>query len=237
MTQVRLLCLLFFLSNSLFSQSIHGLDANTFQLALKYNSQAQLIDLRVSLSYAEGHIKGALNLLYEDTNFEEIAYTQIDKKKPVYLYCQTGTESKNAVIFLKELGFMEVHYLDEGFTGWTSSSKPYVSSLQTTRPIASFTLTNLKQVLDNNQEVFLLLYSPLCSLCKVMKPVIRRNTGIGTPIKLLEIDIKRELVIAEHFKTFDTPTMLLFRNGRQIWKYSGEISEENLQMILHKHSR
>ncbi|MFT5886627.1 MAG: thioredoxin 1 [Arcticibacterium sp.] len=237
MIQIRLLCFFLILSNSVFSQSMQGLDASTFQLAVKLNPHAQLVDIRMSKAYTEGHIKGALSLVYEDANFEEMAYTKIDKKRPVYLYCQTGTESKNAVIFLKELGFEEVHYLDKGFTRWTSSSKPYVSLLKTTKPIASFTLDDLNRVLDNNQEVFLFLYAPGCSDCKVMEPIIRRNTGMETPTKLLEIDMSKEKAIAEHFNASETPTMLLFRNGRQIWKYTGQITEENLQVVLHKQSR
>ncbi len=237
MNQIRIVCLLLFLSNSLFSQSLKGLDATTFQLALKHNPDAQLVDIRPSDSFAEGHIKRALSLNYDNAVFEELAKAKLNTARPVYLYCQTGTKSKNAALFLKGLSFKEVHYLENGFTGWTSSSRPYVSSLKTTKPNAYFTLNDLSKVLTSNKEVFIFLHAPWCGHCKVMEPVIRRNTGYGTAIKMLKIDISKEAVIAEHFDASETPTMLLFQNGKQVWKYTGEIEEEKLQKVLQNRSR
>lgn len=220
-----------------FGQEIKGLDSNTFQKALKHDATAQLVDLRSEEAFNEGHIKGAIRINYEERDFETVALKALDKNQGIYLYCFTGKESQNATVFLKDLGFKEVHYLDGGFSKWTSSSKPYVSSRQSTKPIAPFTVENLNELLSLNSNVLLFLYSKTCPSCEIMETVLRRNTGGHTEIKFVKMDIERDLEISEHFNAIETPTMLYFQNGRQVWRYSGEIEEDRIQAVLFNQGR
>jgi len=77
----------------------------------------QLIDVRTSKEFNEGHIKNAENIDFYDANF----YTDIDKlnkDEPLYLYCRSGGRSGKAAAKLKELGFKEVYDLHGGIIDW-----------------------------------------------------------------------------------------------------------------------
>ena len=52
----------------------------------------QLVDVRTPDEYKEGHLPNALNIDFLDENFEA-NIQQLDKTRPVIVYCQRGGRS------------------------------------------------------------------------------------------------------------------------------------------------
>lgn len=81
------------------------------------SKDVQLIDVRTSEEYQEGHILNAQNIDYNSPDFE-VDITKLDKTKPVLLYCKSGNRSgKSSQIFL-EAGFKIIYDLEGGITEW-----------------------------------------------------------------------------------------------------------------------
>lgn len=85
--------------------------------AMNENENIQLIDVRTPQEFLEGHLKNAQNICVTSDDFEE-RVKQLDKDKPVYLYCRSGGRSANAAQILEEMGFTEVYDLQGGITNW-----------------------------------------------------------------------------------------------------------------------
>ena len=71
---------------------------------------AILLDVRSAEEYEQGHIEGALNLLYTDVldNAEDMFP---DKNTPIVVYCSAGKRSTQAQITLTGLGYKNVYNL------------------------------------------------------------------------------------------------------------------------------
>ena len=80
----------------------------------------QLVDVRTPGEYKEGHLPNALNIDFLDTNFEA-NIQQLDKTRPVIIYCQRGGRSAKCASRLIANGFVKVYDLDNGFSKWESS--------------------------------------------------------------------------------------------------------------------
>ena len=80
----------------------------------------QLVDVRTPREYKEGHLPNALNIDFLDTNFEA-NIQQLDKTRPVIIYCQRGGRSAKCASRLIANGFVKVYDLDNGFSKWESS--------------------------------------------------------------------------------------------------------------------
>ena len=80
----------------------------------------QLVDVRTPNEYNEGHLPNALNIDFLDKNFE-INIQQLDKTKPVIVYCQRGSRSAKCASQLIANGFVKIYDLDNGFSKWKSS--------------------------------------------------------------------------------------------------------------------
>ena len=62
--------------------------------------EAVLLDVRTAAEYAGGHIPGSVNLPLDRLN--EIS---IEKKVPLFVYCQSGMRSRAACAQLREMGY------------------------------------------------------------------------------------------------------------------------------------
>ncbi len=76
-----------------------------------------LLDVRTASEFEEGHIAGAQNIDFLQDSFKSNT-DQLDKDKPVYVYCKSGGRSAKAVEVLREQGFTKIYELDGGYTAW-----------------------------------------------------------------------------------------------------------------------
>lgn len=82
------------------------------------SEQIQLLDVRTLIEYSSGHIEGAvLSNVMNKSRFLETIKT-LDKDKPVYIYCRSGSRSKTAAQLLCESGFEKVYDLKGGYLTW-----------------------------------------------------------------------------------------------------------------------
>lgn len=81
-------------------------------------NEVQLVDVRTPEEYAQGHIGEALNINVLADNFST-EIQKIDKNKPVYIYCRSGSRSARAAKAMQELGFKEIYDLKGGYLAWS----------------------------------------------------------------------------------------------------------------------
>jgi rhodanese-related sulfurtransferase len=81
---------------------------------------AQVIDVRADHEWEAGRIAGATHLPLDELA-ERAA--EIDKERPVVLYCRGGNRSTMATAALAEAGY-DAAKLTEGITGWAEAGLP-----------------------------------------------------------------------------------------------------------------
>ena len=83
-------------------------------------SNLQLVDVRTAAEFAQGTIKGAVNIDVKETTTFKDKMEQFDKNKPVYIFCQAGGRSKKAAAQLLEMGFTTIYDFSGGYSNWSS---------------------------------------------------------------------------------------------------------------------
>ena len=81
----------------------------------------QLIDVRTPGEYSAGHLANATLIPLQE--FAQRA-TEIDKSKPVLLYCRSGHRSGNALKMLREMGYKNAQHIGGGINAWQSAGLP-----------------------------------------------------------------------------------------------------------------
>ena len=81
------------------------------------DTTVQLVDVRTPAEFAAGHIPTAKNIDVRGENFDKEADQQLDKSRPVALYCRSGARSKTAAQALAAKGY-RVYELNKGFMNW-----------------------------------------------------------------------------------------------------------------------
>lgn len=73
-------------------QTFETIGVHEFEKGLK-DHDVQLVDVRQPNEYAAGTIKGAVNIDYLSPHFLEEAMQQLDRERPVYVFCRSGHRS------------------------------------------------------------------------------------------------------------------------------------------------
>jgi rhodanese-related sulfurtransferase len=85
--------------------------------ALLSKESIQLLDVRSPEEINEGFIDKTLFANYFDDNFYSIASSQLDKNRPVYIYCRSGNRSGKSAKILQDKGY-EVVNISGGYNQW-----------------------------------------------------------------------------------------------------------------------
>ncbi len=82
---------------------------------------AQLVDVRVDHEWETGHLPGAVHIPLAEL---PARVGEVDKDRPVILYCRGGNRSTMATVALTEAGF-DAAKLTEGAVGWEEEGLPF----------------------------------------------------------------------------------------------------------------
>lgn len=105
-------------------QDIKSVDADEFEKTISRDG-VQLLDVRTEAEFSEGHIASnkVKNIDYRQPDFIEQADGELDKGRPVAVYCRSGRRSLDAAKLLAKRGF-EVINLKGGILEWQERGKP-----------------------------------------------------------------------------------------------------------------
>jgi rhodanese-related sulfurtransferase len=99
------------------SEKIEVLEVGEYKKAVN-NNDVQLVDVRTPREFRGGHIARAVNIDYFQGAAFEKAFDEMDRTKPVYVYCRSGNRSLKAARKLVSMGFEKVYDLQGGILKW-----------------------------------------------------------------------------------------------------------------------
>ncbi|WP_299124664.1 rhodanese-like domain-containing protein [uncultured Winogradskyella sp.] len=99
-------------SNTQQNSSVRVLSAEEFKTHIE-NKNVQLIDVRTPREFKSGHIKGAKNIDAFSGNFN-VEFNKLNKEKAVFVYCRSGSRSRQSANKLARMGFTEIYDLKGG---------------------------------------------------------------------------------------------------------------------------
>jgi rhodanese-related sulfurtransferase len=82
----------------------------------------QLVDLRTAIEFEKSSIQCAVNTDYFLEEEFTIAFDNLDKTQPIYIYCRYGNRSAKSAIRHQEMGFQKIYDLEGGFMSWPFES-------------------------------------------------------------------------------------------------------------------
>jgi rhodanese-related sulfurtransferase len=101
------------------------LSPDDFEKLIKTDKNVQLVDVRSPQEVANGHLEKAVNINIADADFD-VKMSQLDKTKPIAVYCGVGGRSGKAAAKLTSLGFTKIYDLQGGITAWKGQNKAVV---------------------------------------------------------------------------------------------------------------
>lgn len=96
-------------------------------------------------------------------------------------------------------------------------------------------MVQLNGIVNNGKPVLVEFYANWCPHCQRMRPIlddIEKKSGEKLKVERFDIDAPENEYLLNYYKIQSIPTMLLFHDGDQVWRQSGEMREEQLEKVL-----
>jgi len=90
-----------------------------------------------------------------------------------------------------------------------------------------------QEVLAFPGPVLMEYYSPVCAHCKTLDPILDQLASeYAGRIKVGKMNIDQNPLTASQYDIMSTPTMILFKNGKQINRLLGAVSKQEIENHL-----
>ena len=72
-----------------------------------------------------------------------------------------------------------------------------------------------------------------CGPCKMMAPILKElKQKLKHELKIIKIDVDKNQVLAAKYQVRGVPTLMIFKDGKQVWRQSGVIQTNQLLQIV-----
>lgn len=76
-----------------------------------------------------------------------------------------------------------------------------------------------------------------CGPCKMLAPILKAvKEEVGEAVRIVKIDVDKNPRLADTYQVRNVPTLLLFKDGKQVWRQSGVLQKPDLVSLIHSYS-
>jgi thioredoxin 1 len=93
--------------------------------------------------------------------------------------------------------------------------------------------TNFDSIINSEKPVLIDFFATWCGPCKTLAPILKQvKDNLGERITILKIDVDKNQQLASKYQVRGVPTMILFQNGKQLWRQSGVLSKDEIMKSI-----
>lgn len=88
---------------------------------------------------------------------------------------------------------------------------------------------NFDAVIASEIPVLVDFFAEWCGPCKSLAPTLKEvKQELGDAVRIVKIDVDKNQSLANKYQVRGVPTMLVFKNGKQVWRKSGALPKHEI---------
>lgn len=94
-------------------------------------------------------------------------------------------------------------------------------------------MSSFSDIINQSKPVLIDFHADWCGPCKMMAPILKQvKENLGDAVSIIKIDVDKNQKLAAKYQVRGVPTLMLFKNGKQLWRQSGVIQKEDIINII-----
>lgn len=92
---------------------------------------------------------------------------------------------------------------------------------------------SFQDIINSDKPVLVDFFATWCGPCQTLGPILKDlKDTLGDAISIVKIDVDKNQALASQYQVKGVPTMLLFKEGKQVWRQSGVVQKSDLIKII-----
>lgn len=94
-------------------------------------------------------------------------------------------------------------------------------------------MSDFNDIINSEKPVLVDFFATWCGPCQMLLPVLNKvKDSLQDRITIIKIDVDKNQELAQKQQVRGVPTMMLFQNGKQLWRQSGVLTKEEIIKII-----
>ncbi|MFD1551192.1 thioredoxin [Putridiphycobacter roseus] len=99
-------------------------------------------------------------------------------------------------------------------------------------------MSKFGDIISKSDVVLVDFFATWCGPCKALGPILENvSKQRGEKVKIIKIDVDKNQGIASKLMVRGVPTMILYKAGKQVWRQSGVVPENELIKLIDQYSK
>jgi thioredoxin 1 len=96
-------------------------------------------------------------------------------------------------------------------------------------------MNSFSDIIRSDKPVLVDFFATWCGPCKMMTPILHDvKAALGDKVTILKIDVDKNPEVSGQFQVQGVPTLIIFKNGKVMWRQSGVVQAAALRDIINK---
>ncbi|WP_338733515.1 thioredoxin [Mangrovimonas cancribranchiae] len=94
-------------------------------------------------------------------------------------------------------------------------------------------MSKFSEIINQEKPVLVDFFAEWCGPCKMMSPILKQvKDTMGDNVSIIKIDVDKNQALAAKHQVRGVPTLLLFKNGKQVWRQSGVLEKDEIINVI-----
>lgn len=91
------------------------------------------------------------------------------------------------------------------------------------------------EIINSDKPVLVDFFAEWCGPCKMMAPILAAvKKEVGDAVTIIKVDVDKSPQAAQEYQVQGVPTLILFKNGKPLWRQSGVVPKAGLVGVIKK---